>query len=381
MKIKDLLEARVPGLEYEEKLKSKSDPTIDKVTLKLAGKDSEIMTKLSNRYKRLDNLQKAITEQRNTMNATVKDKMSDLFDAEDIFRTRVIETISATMTLAKQGDKTPASSKIVVDHEKVAAELLALLEGELLEKGKLILSKYTQTLNIPAQEPKSPALTVKTSESIKEAFSWDAMKAWAGKFLDYFKSWGRSYDQKLAKIVGEMRPMGESMIGFPMSGPGMNSGSKRQTPLERLKYLKWLYTHHKPDKAELAKVNKEIKALKSEMRPVSESYTDQRILPKLHIMSTASSVNTKAPMKNEFVKNWSEGGEFESVMSYLLVETHKNPIVITGSGEGRTYPTVGEKFIMISSQTQKSLGVATVIARSTDINELPSGNYRLWVMK
>lgn len=210
-------EARVPGLPYKEKPVSKKDPTIDRVILTLKGKDSEIMTKLGLGYKKLDNLEKMMKKRRDKMNAQVKEKMTELFDAEDEWRTRVIDTVSATMTLAKRGEGTAAQPEkhvTKVDYEQIALEMLSLLEGELLKKGASIVLKYTkfETIpEIPAQEPKSPALRVEPKEkdepfeeSLNEGFNWSALKSWAHNYLEYFKSWGVSYDKKLAAIKAQM---------------------------------------------------------------------------------------------------------------------------------------------------------------------------------
>lgn len=201
MKISDIFEARVPGLDYKDVVKGKKDPTIDRVVLTLQSKDSEIMTKLAMKYKKLDMIMHAITEQRNKMNEVVKQKMGELFDAEDVFRTRVIETVSATMTLAKKSDPTPASVQVKIDYEKVSAEIMGLLEGELLVKAKTILSTYTSIERIPEQPAKSPALRVEPKEStVHEAINVDTLKGWAHRFLAAVKQWGAQYDKKLAVI-------------------------------------------------------------------------------------------------------------------------------------------------------------------------------------
>jgi len=213
-------EARVPGLPYKEEPVSKTNPVIDRVILTLEAKDSELMTKIALKYKKLDNIQKAIDKRRNEMNTKVKEKMSELFDAEDVWRTRVIETISATMTLAKRSEGTAAKPEehiVVVDYEKVSKELLSLMEGELLKAGASILLKYTkfETLPaIPAQEPKSPSLLVKPktnkaqdavrAESINESINWKSIKEWLHSYYESFLQWGLNYDKKLNKIKEQL---------------------------------------------------------------------------------------------------------------------------------------------------------------------------------
>lgn len=234
-----LSEARVPGLDYKDIYKGKKEPVLDKVILTLRAKDSEIMTKLALKYKNLDNLEKAIKKRRDTMNATVKEKMDDLFDAEDIWQTRVIETVSATMTLAKRSEKTaaiPPRVETQIDWQNVAAELLELLEGDLIEKGKQILQTYTKVVRIagvPEKEPPSPALRVEPTtddakekvkaESISEGVNWGSIKDWANKFLGYFNSWGKAYDKKLANITASLTESIE--LSFEMPGTELDEGS------------------------------------------------------------------------------------------------------------------------------------------------------------
>jgi hypothetical protein len=210
---KEFNEARVPGLNYKEEVKSKKDPQLDRVILTLTAKDSEIMTKMAMKYKKLDNLQKMITEQRNAMNETVKQKMGEFFDAEDEFVTREIDTVSATMVLAKKGEGTAASVQTNVAWDQVAQEIMMLLDDELLPKAQLILANYTKVVRIPAQEPKSPALRVTPKESvgITEASVWDKLKTYGAKFSSFFKSWGAKYDAKLAVINKQLAQLGESI--------------------------------------------------------------------------------------------------------------------------------------------------------------------------
>ena len=220
MRLKDLFEARVPGLKYTEKAKSKTDASIDKVILTLEGRDSERMTKLAYKYKKLDNIQKAIEKRRDEINAEVKTKMTDLFDAEDVFRTRVIETCSATMLLAKKSDDKPAQPErkvTEVDWLKVWDELKYLLDDELIVKAQSLLNKYTEIITIPATPAipaKSPALKIEpktadaakavAAESINEGFNWNSLTVWAKKYAEYFYKWGAAYDNKLNTLLSDI---------------------------------------------------------------------------------------------------------------------------------------------------------------------------------
>lgn len=200
-------EARVPGLDYKNEYKGKKEPVFDRVILTLTAKDSEIMTKLAFKYKKLDNLQKMITEQRNKMNEIVKQKMDELFDAEDVLVTREIDTVSATMVLARKTPDSPAIParvETVTEWDQVALGIMALLDDELLPKAQQLLADFTKInriAEIPARPGKSPALTVTPKESrIYESTVIDKIKAYGKKILQSFLSWGKKYDFKLDTI-------------------------------------------------------------------------------------------------------------------------------------------------------------------------------------
>ena len=91
-------EARDASLSYTEK---KVKGQIDRVIVELEGHESGKFTRITNRFRRLKFLKEAIAEREKGMNEEIKDAMTKYFDATDEIYTRVIDTISLTMTLAK----------------------------------------------------------------------------------------------------------------------------------------------------------------------------------------------------------------------------------------------------------------------------------------
>ena len=204
MKIRDLfethnkfglIEARQPDVLYTPKeLKGR----IDKVIVTLEANKASAFTRLAKKYAELDELVKALDEQRNALNVETKEKVLSYFDAEDEVMTRVVETVSMTATMSKLSKPTEK-----IDYEMVIAELLKLMP-ELSEKVSE-LTKLATTLN----KPKSPALTIKLGGAsvVKEGVAemWASLKAKASRLLASIIPWGKKYDAKLEKIRNMMK--------------------------------------------------------------------------------------------------------------------------------------------------------------------------------
>lgn len=190
-----LAEARDPKKKYTEK-KVKNE--IQKVIVNLDSHESAAMTKLAQRYHRLDLAVKRMEEKKKELNKQVKEKVEPLFDATDVVYTRIVETCSFTLQLAKAAKDT---TKTEYDYEAIIDDLAELLGKDLEEKVKEIIAKHTKIIDVPA---KSPALRMepKAKEPIKEGFadSWDKLTVMAGTFLKTITRWALGYDKKLAKL-------------------------------------------------------------------------------------------------------------------------------------------------------------------------------------
>lgn len=194
MKLQDIYEARDKDLDYATELKKGE---IDKVIVSLEGNKSGTMTKLAKRFKEIDKQLKQIEKEHDKVKDEAKDIVSGLFDAEDEVYTRVVRTASLALTLSKSIKHTSD----VVDYEKIANELISLLDGELLQKAEEIKKKYTILGSVQKATPK---LSVKVEESKFTDFV-QKVATYFDNFAAKFKNWGKEYDKKLDSIEKQMQ--------------------------------------------------------------------------------------------------------------------------------------------------------------------------------
>jgi predicted nucleic acid-binding Zn-ribbon protein len=204
MKIVELFEARDKDLTYrEERFRSgRLKGQIQKVILALEGNNSGAMTRLANRYHRLDRSAKLLKEKRDELNAQIKGIGDRVFDAEDALVTRVIETITCTVMLTageKAETKQPTQK---VDYESAWKELLKMvpelteqmdeLRERLVAEAAKIEKKHTET--IPPKDTPT-ALKVTRAASLEEGIMSTLASWYKG-----FTTWLKSYDKRLAKL-------------------------------------------------------------------------------------------------------------------------------------------------------------------------------------
>lgn len=183
-----LFEARQEGPDVSYSVKQVKGK-VTAVTAKLEKNKSGVMTKLAARYKEVDEQLKLLTEERDGMNAKIKEELLEYFDAEDAVLTRIVETVSLTAQLAKQSQD---STK--VDDSAVVAKLLENATPELAEQ---IAKLREQCATIV--KAKSPSLTVKINEGM-----FDSIKKAISRFARSVMSWASRYDRKLEKIRSKL---------------------------------------------------------------------------------------------------------------------------------------------------------------------------------
>jgi hypothetical protein len=184
-----LFEARRKDVNY---LETKVKGVLTKVTAQLSGIDAANVSRLMTRYKRVEETLEAIQQRRNALNAETKELANDLFDAEEVFVTRVIETAAYTITVTKFTPASEKPKKFEVDYEAAFKELLTLVP-ELEEKGKQILAKYKTAVE---QKDSGGALKYtdnREGEKLDEGLIGMAIKS----FLRSIFEWSHSYDSKL----------------------------------------------------------------------------------------------------------------------------------------------------------------------------------------
>lgn len=201
-----LAEARRQDLVYQEKKVKdkieKTKETLDKVSVSLTGAESGTFTKLIKDYVSIEKDIENLSEKRGKLNAEMKDRAEDLFDATDIYATRIIETTSATLQLSKAALAKRGDDK--VDYEAAFRALLELMP-ELKEKGEELIKAYTTPGELG--KPKASALTikdVKEAVELDEAVAQNLFKLFSDTFRKLkraFTVWGRQYDSKLKRIL------------------------------------------------------------------------------------------------------------------------------------------------------------------------------------
>jgi hypothetical protein len=189
MLILDLFEARDKKKTYDL-LEIKGQ--VERVTVRLEGSESAAFTKMAREYKKIDVELKKLQTQRDKLNAKAKEAIQNYFDAEDIIYTRVIETVSMSLSMSKHGK---AGTK--TDNDKVVEELIKIMP-ELAGKIAELQKKFESEV-----KGRAPSLTVTTNidEGVK-----DIVKRIAA-FIKGLTDWGTRYDAKLAKIKMMMKPM------------------------------------------------------------------------------------------------------------------------------------------------------------------------------
>jgi hypothetical protein len=190
MEIVILAEARDPELKYTEK---KVKDKIDRVIVALEGNQSGKFTKLAKRYKILQRAFAVLTEKQSQLNAQIKDQALEFFNAEDEVLTRVVETISLTITISKKTVTTTTK----VDYDAILAQLVEMVP-ELKDKVDELIAAHTEI----KKTEKSPSLRTELKEGVVE---WvRQVKQIAKNIFKSMKLWGKSYDKKLALLSKQL---------------------------------------------------------------------------------------------------------------------------------------------------------------------------------
>lgn len=213
-----IFEDRKADVIYTEK---KARNIIEKVTAELKDHDASVMSKIARRFDRLNTAVKLMGEKKKELNKDLKVRVEDLFNAEDAFLTRVIDTASFTLTLAKVS-KEPPGEKVVVDWKSIAEKLAELIPKELEAQAEEIRKAYTAVNIMDVPEPalrvvnknaKAAADAVKLEEGIV-----DKLSALISKSYNKIKNWSKSYDKKLqslmATLAGEITESLNESINF-----------------------------------------------------------------------------------------------------------------------------------------------------------------------
>lgn len=188
-----LQEARSTSLTYTEK---RVKGELDRITVTLEAKQSEKFTKMAKNYKRIKTQIERLEKLQENLNKEAKENIAELFEATENVYTRVVDTVSVSLTLSKLPE---IKDKVSVDHAAIINELMKLQP----ELSAQIIALTEQFTKVAAGTPKPETLRIDLKEDALEegvADVWAKIKSMVGKFLNSVKSWGESYDSKLAKI-------------------------------------------------------------------------------------------------------------------------------------------------------------------------------------
>jgi len=194
MKLIQLLlqEARKPSIKYKEvEVKKK----LEKVVAVLEKNDSGVATRLIRRYERLKKSLEILELRQQALNKDVKEYVTEMFDAEDAVYSRILETVSYTITVSPGTKGADKPAKYETDFEGAYKELVALVP-HLIDAVVEIEKKYTKLVS-QKDTPEKLYFKEKTKldegvvDKIKELFN--SLKTWLTK-------WTKQFDDKFEQI-------------------------------------------------------------------------------------------------------------------------------------------------------------------------------------
>lgn len=175
---------------YEVK---KAKGEISKVIVHLKGARSAIFTRMARRIDAIDELVKELSVEKTRLRDNAKLSIDKIFDAEDELTTRVIETVGATISLAKATERTSTNFDIDGCLEEII-KLVPHLEKQI----KNIITVYTKI----ETNAVSPALRV-ASKKVNEGIG-NKINDFITMFVQKIKDWCLKYDKRLNAIKAKM---------------------------------------------------------------------------------------------------------------------------------------------------------------------------------
>ena len=178
----DLFEDRLPNVEYQD--------SAEKVIAVLKSYNSQVYTKLAQKIERIDALEKEIKELKESVKKETKENIADLFDADDIVKTRVIQTLSFLFTMSKD-PKVTESPKY--------KEILEALSKQLTPQLILVLEQLKTQMVTRTQKSPSLKITSMTEHAngrITESIMGNALS----KFKRVIIGWASRYDRALSEL-------------------------------------------------------------------------------------------------------------------------------------------------------------------------------------
>jgi len=192
MKISELLsEARNPKWTYTP---TKVQGVLDRVTIKLNESESPQLTKLAHRIAQLRETTERMELLERELTATVKDEMREVFDAEDIALTRVVETAKFVLTLSKEETAAMKSPTSKTNYESVVKDLVKMMP-ELQEKLDELIKLHTKIEQPKDTVAKLSVKPVKLDENIGVT-----LMRLISQTYKKIVSWAQTYDNRLEAL-------------------------------------------------------------------------------------------------------------------------------------------------------------------------------------
>ncbi len=180
-----------PNVSYQEVSKGNE---VHKVVATLTSFASGKYTKLAQNIARMQKVAEETLQLESEIKQDGREAVADLFRAEDAAYTRVVETVSFTLQIAKD-----PKAATTIEYKKVLEELQDHLTPELIAVLESIKAKFSTV-----QKPKPPSYSwnakpdgVGVGETIDESGTFDAVSNFLKKYLHKIAAWSHTYDNKL----------------------------------------------------------------------------------------------------------------------------------------------------------------------------------------
>ena len=167
----------------------------DKVIAILKNHNSAEYTKLAGKLERIKKLEQEITAEENEVKELIKNNVAGLFGANDVTKSRIIDTVSFIIELSKNPNAT-----VTYKYAKVLEELEKNLTTELIKVLEAIKEKFKTTTQ------KTPSLKISRKDAINQSMlakhpidenTFEKFKDYYEKFENMISKWAEGYDRKL----------------------------------------------------------------------------------------------------------------------------------------------------------------------------------------
>ena len=168
-----------------------------KITATITGPTSAHFTRLAKKFKQIDDMNKEIKALRDSANKEAKQHIEELFDAQDATLTRYIDTVSLSITMAKD---TKDREDVDVDFavEEFFGELYKLVDQSLIPAIEQLKEKHTM-IEKKIIAGRKGALKVTTKESITQSLL-SKIQQFASTLGEVTSIKMSEYDQRLNQL-------------------------------------------------------------------------------------------------------------------------------------------------------------------------------------